>query len=269
MDIVRITHLPSPSSEPPSSTGGRGHGRLEAHDPSGLVRRLNADWAALVADRAVAAQLTREPIAGHGDLEALLAATGGDRSIDMTAADLVLAQVVAAALEGRTLATRVALQRVLGPLVSIAVRRTRSNPSSRSALFDDLCSNAWLIIAGYPLARRPRRIASNICRDAEYLTCVRPARLHHTSRRASFHPDLTPAVGLRGRAELHPADELAEVLIGLGTSSGLEDDERALLEALASGASTVAIADRLGCTDRTVRNLRRRLVARLQELAAV
>jgi hypothetical protein len=221
-----------------------------------------------VTDPAVAAELDREPIAGHRDLDMLLAAAGGDRTIDMTAADLVLAQVVAAAIEGRPLATRVALQRVLGPLVAIAVRRTRSNPASRSGLFDDLCANAWLIISSYPLARRPRRIASNICRDAEYVTCVRPARLHHASRRATLHPDLTAAVGLRGRAELHPADELAELLAGLGASCRLGEDERALLEALASGASTVAIADRLGCTDRTVRNLRRRLVARLQELAA-
>ena len=50
-------------------------------------------------------------------------------------------------------------------------------------------------------------------------------------------------------------------------SRDLEEADLALLAALASGASVPAIAEALGCTDRTVRNRRHRLVTKLRELS--
>jgi DNA-binding CsgD family transcriptional regulator len=249
MDFLRITPVPSPS---PSKAR--------------LTARLNAEWTALVEDPAVAAQLAHEPIAGLRDLETLLTACSALQGADEDSADAVLAQIVAAGLEGRALAVRVTLQRVLGALVAIAVRRTRRTPSGRIVLFDDLCSTAWLVIAGYPLARRPRRIAVNICRDTEYLTCVRPGRLHETARRVKLCEEHDPVADLRGVRERHPADELADLLIGLHGSPPLAKAERYLLDELAAGRSTTAIAAELGCTDRTVRNMRLRLVSKLREL---
>ena len=115
MDIVRITHLPT--------TPHAGRPRRS----SALTRRLNAEWEAIVADLGIRAELERAPIAGHRRPDALLDAYGGDRSVDHETADALLARVVAAGLEGRTLAVRLVLQRALGSLVTIAVRRTRGS----------------------------------------------------------------------------------------------------------------------------------------------
>ena len=272
MDFLRITTLASPPAREPV-TGFPRQQRLTA--------RLNAEWNALVVDPAVARELAVEPIAGHHDLTALLTAcrsgrgagpagAGGDAGgPDEDAADAVLAEVVAAGLDGRTLAVRTTLQRVLGALVAISVRRTRqAPPAQRVLLFDDLCATAWLVIGDYPLARRPRRIAANICRDTEYLTCVRPGRLHQTTRRVDLHEEHHPSVGLRGAVQHHPADELADLVVSLRGSADLRDTDLALLRELAAGSSTLRIAEQLGCTDRTVRNRRLRLLTVLRELSA-
>jgi DNA-binding CsgD family transcriptional regulator len=257
MDFLRITPLPCPPHGSTSPSSAR------------LTARLNAEWTALIEDPAVAAELAREPIAGHHDLEALLTACSTLHGTDEETADALLAQVVAAGLEGRALAVRVTLQRVLGALVAISVRRTRRAPDRRVVLFDDLCATAWLVIAGYPLARRPRRIAVNICRDAEYLTCVRPGRLHDVVRRVDLLEEHDAVADLRGARERHPADELADLLVGLHGSQPLAEAEMDLLHGLAAGRSTTVIAAELGCTDRTVRNMRRRLVTKLRDLSAV
>jgi hypothetical protein len=256
MDFVRITHL----TPFPSTDGFAGQRRA-------LTARLNDDWDRLVADPRLKAELAGAPIAGHRDLTALLGACGADPAVDLDAADALLAQVVAAALEGRVLASRVALQRVLGALVRIAVRRTRSAPRRCAPLFDELCSTAWLVIGSYPLVRRPRLIASNICRDTEYLTCVRPERLHDRRRCGPLRERDEPVVDLWGRPVAHSSDELRRLLRDVGAAVTLAEPELALLDALTTGASTSAIADALGCTDRTVRNRRDRLVGRLRELA--
>ena len=256
MDIVRITHLPT------TPHAGRPRRR------SDLTRRLNAEWEAMLADPAVRAELERAPIAGHRRLDTLLDACGGDRSGDHETADALLAQVVAAGLERRTLAVRVVLQRALGSLVTIAVRRTRGQPGQRAALFDELCSTAWIVIGSYPLARRPRLVLTNVVRDAEYLTCVRPQRLHDVSHRVTLLDEHVPEVGLRGARSEHAADELRDLVLGVGGRRGLIEGDLALLHALAGGQSVSAIARALGCTDRTVRNRRQRLVTKLQELSA-
>jgi hypothetical protein len=221
------------------------------------------------ADPGVRAELERAPIAGHRRLDTLLAACGGDRSVDHDTADALLAQVVAAGLEGRTLAVRVVLQRALGSLVAIAVRRTRGQPAQRAALFDELCSTAWIVIGSYPLARRPRLVLTNVVRDAEYLTCVRPQRLHDVSHRVTLLDEQVPEVGLRGARSDHAADELHDLVLvlGIGGRRGLVRGDLELLHALAAGQSVSAIAQALGCTDRTVRNRRQRLVIKLQELS--
>ncbi|HEY8092630.1 MAG TPA: hypothetical protein VID93_02575 [Acidimicrobiales bacterium] len=65
MDIVRITHLSSPRS--PATPRSR----------APLTARLNAEWAKLLTDPAVADKLAREPIAGFRDLSVLFSACGG------------------------------------------------------------------------------------------------------------------------------------------------------------------------------------------------
>jgi DNA-binding NarL/FixJ family response regulator len=76
-----------------------------------------------------------------------------------------------------------------------------------------------------------------------------------------------PVVDLSGRPVPHPSDELHRLLGDVGSAVELAEPELALLDALVTGASTTAIAAALGCTDRTVRNRRDRLVGRLRDLA--
>ena len=54
---------------------------------------------------------------------------------------------------------------------------------------------------------------------------------------------------------------------GLRDSVELVEADLALLQALAAGMSIAAIADALGCTDRTIRNRRHRLVRKLRDLS--
>ena len=113
---------------------------------------------------------------------ALLAAVGREGGLPMAVADQVLAALVRVGRDD-ALAARIALQRVVPGLVRAAVRRTAGRHDRRQRVFDDLVANAWLVIRCYPLERRPAKIAVNVLRDAEYLTCVRPARLRSATER--------------------------------------------------------------------------------------
>ena len=110
----------------------------------------------MLADPGVRAELERAPIAGHRRLDTLLAACGGDRSVDHDTADALLGAGRRRGPRRADVGRAVVLQRALGSLVTIAVRRTRGQPGRRAALFDELCSTAWIVIGSYPLARRPR-----------------------------------------------------------------------------------------------------------------
>jgi hypothetical protein len=70
-----------------------------------------------------------------------------------------LASLIDAMQGGDELAGRVVVQAVLGRLAGIATR------DGRLAL-DELVGAVWLRIRSYPLARRPRAIASNLVLDA-------------------------------------------------------------------------------------------------------
>ena len=96
---------------------------------------------------------------------------------------------------------------------------------------------------------------------------MRPERLHDRRRCGPLRERDEPVVDLSGRPDRHPSDELRGLLQDIGSTVALAEPELALLDALAGGASTAAIASELGCTDRTVRNRRDRLVGRLRELA--
>jgi len=240
---------------------------------SHLSRRLNADWDRLTADRRVAARLARHPLAGHTDLRALLAASGGDRSVPMPEADAVLAEVVREAATD-DLAARVALQRVLPGVVRIAGRRTQSRPELRQDLFEELVSTAWLAIRTYPLARRPVKIAVNILRDTEYRQCVRPARLKSagevaTPRLEETHLGLADLDGSAPGTGEPPAEVVVPALLRTAAAAGLPSGDVELLHAVyVEGRRLTDLAAAGGCTVRTVYNRRESATRRLGELAA-
>ena len=258
MDIVRITHL-DPS---PSRTGGFGGSRRA------LTARLNDEWDHLVADPRVRADLAAAPIAGHHDLTTL---SGGVRR-RRRGPD---GRRRRAARSGRRRRPGGPDARLAGRAPAGARRRSCASPSgapvrplAAAPRSSTSCARRrGSSSARYPLARRPRAIASNICRDTEYLTCVRPARLHDSRRCVPLRERDEPVVDLSGRPDLDASEELRWLLRDVGSAVALAEPELALLDALAGGASTATIASALGCTDRTVRNRRDRLVGRLRELA--
>lgn len=239
-----------------------------------VSRQLNEEWARLAADPHTTARIAMWPaaLARHGDSASLLSAVGRDGGLSMTAADQLLAALVGVGRDDMV-AARIVLQRVLPGLVNAAVRRTPQHRDDRQRLFDDLVANAWLVIRAFPLERRPAKIAVNVLRDAEYLTCVRAARLRSaTERPMAVRPDsryLVPC-GLDGAPDGHAASatELTEVL-GLGAASGLPRRDVVMLAAATLGGwSSDEVAQRFAVTTRTVRNRRVRTTAALAALTA-
>jgi hypothetical protein len=233
---------------------------------SPTVARLDAEWLRLCRDGNVASRLHRLPLAGYRSLPALLTAAGMDRSVDHDAADHVVAELVRRAPTD-PLAARVVLQRILGALVTIAVRRTRSEPAEREPLLDDLVGTAWEIIVTYPIERRAARVAGNLCRDIEYRCCVAPSRRLTDSLRAPLAAAGNLSVDSRGRVDVHAVEQLTELLRDVGAAH-LEPGERILLGALLCDEPLQRVAGRLGCAPRTLRWRRERLVERLRDLAA-
>lgn len=119
-----------------------------------LVAALNAEWPGLV--RATAAEIgvwaVRHPVlAACQDLDDVLLRVRAEPDPSLTV-------LVREAADGSRLAARVILQALLGKLVLMARR-------SRYAGVDDFVAALWCRIAGYPLERRPRRIAANLALD--------------------------------------------------------------------------------------------------------
>jgi hypothetical protein len=239
-----------------------------------VARRLNDEWQRITADPATAARMASWPsdLARYGDATRLLDAIGREGGLSMAASDHLLAVLIGVARTD-TLAARIVLQRVIPGLVNAAVRRTSGRPDERQQMFDDLVATAWLVIRTFPIERRPAKIAVNVLRDAEYMTCVRPVRLRSSGELpVSGRPDdvHTGPCGLDGTgAGRQPAAiELASVL-RLGAESGVCRRDLAMLVAGSlEGHSAAEVARRFGVTVRTVRNRRVRTTAALAALVA-
>ena len=221
-----------------------------------------------VAWAAVHPRLTPYP-----DLEAVLHASG--RGLPDDEADAVLAAVVERAPADEA-AAHLVMRRILPGLVAAAVRRGATGQWRVRPVFDDLSATAWMLIRTYPLERRPRRVAVNLLRDAEYQICVRPFRLRAASEVVTdphgtgLEATDRAASDLRGRPldrPTHASDELAQVLAE-GRRAGLTE-EVALLGALyLEGEAVGAAANRLGVSPRTILNRRLAATERLREVAA-
>lgn len=205
-------------------------------------------------------------IAGDNVLDDLLVRTGFLAGRCDDEADRALGAVVRRAATDE-LAARVVLQRLLPGLVAVARRRARRAGSSQRA-FDEVLASAWIVIRGYPLDRRPRKIAANLVRDAEYEAFVRARRL----RSASERPGLAAEVALGSVVVFddEPTDAAAEVaeLLVSAERHGVDDDDLDFVRAWATGLGTAALAERYAVCERTVRNRRRRIAHQLRALAA-
>jgi len=121
--------------------------------PLRLVAALDQEWRQLAArNPGLAPAWRRHPALARCDdlYQVLVPACRGD--------DEVLRALLTEAHGGDPLAGRVVLQALLGRLVWMARR-------DREAEVDDYVAALWCVLAGYPLARRPVRIAANLALD--------------------------------------------------------------------------------------------------------
>ncbi len=249
---------------------------LVARFSSPLAAALIAEWRRLSScpgssARVLAWGLDEElggsiEIAGDTTLDDVLVRIGFLAGRCDDEADRALGAVVRRAATDE-LAARVVLQRVLPGLVAVARRRGRRAGSSQQA-FDEVVASAWIVIRRFPLDRRPRKIAANLVRDAEYEAFVRSRRL----RSATERPGLTAEAELGSTAVFddEPADAAAEVaeLLLAAHRHGVDEDDLDFVRAWARGLDTAALAARYAVCERTVRNRRRRIAHQLRAVAA-
>lgn len=116
------------------------------YDPDPCARSLNAEWASL--KRLPVPEAWRTPAATLGELLA-----GIPDDPDARLGDLLRHHAA-----GDQLAGRVVLQAMLGKLIRLGALDVRH-------ALGDYVTECWLQLVGYPLARRPRRIAANLAMD--------------------------------------------------------------------------------------------------------
>ena len=204
-----------------------------------MMRRLNAEWPEL-AERALPPAGRRQPaLAGAADLAAVLASVRGDP-------DAVLGGLLRV---GDSLAHRVVLQAMLGYVVRQAAR-------DRYHDLDEYVAELWLLIAGYPLARRPDRIAANLALD-----------LRKRVRRSD-----TPVVATARLTLVTPAQAGAGAALLLARARRIAvidaEAEHALRLVYAAGLDTRQAASVLGVTPATLRQRCHRALRRLAAHAA-
>lgn len=161
----------------------------------GGVAKLNREWAALAADRHPFPVDEALPAGSYGDLLPAIRA----------APDAVLWRLLRLHATGDHRAGRVVLQAMLGKVVLLARGDDRHDP-------DEYLAELWLVIAGYPLGRRPERIAANLALDT--LKAVR-GRRHRESPMGLG--------GLERPAPGEPAWRVEDVLV-VASSLGLVDE---------------------------------------------
>ena len=120
----------------------------------GIINALDQEWCELVNGRSetVIRWAARHPVlAPCQSLTEVL-------TVARLNSDPVLAALLTELSAGDRLAGRVVLQALLGRMVRMAQRDPRSS-------VDDYLACLWCVINGYPLERRPARIAANLSMD--------------------------------------------------------------------------------------------------------
>lgn len=239
--------------------------------PGTLPQRLFQEWHQLCTRQAVLDHVRSWPLDGPPvrSLMDLLHRCGYGRQGDDHDADGTLRQLLHLASHDR-LAARVILQRLLPGMLAIAHRRGHGTPAGSEPALAEVVGTMWVLVRSYPVHRRPRHLAANLLRDAEYQAFRRPARL-------MSHQREVPTAHVSGRFGESvdptstwlddPGRRLAEAL-HRGRSAGLSSADLDLLTRLASGESTETLANQLGVSDRTLRARRAAAVQRLRQAVA-
>lgn len=132
---------------------------------SAVLTRLNAEWQRLCRDcapRVVTWTCESPPLQGCADLTDVLARLRADP-------DAVLTVLLRLGRRGDELAWRTVMQAMLGKAVCLS-----GGDDDRLA---EAVSELWLLIAEYPLDRRPRSIAANLAWGLQRRLAPRPVEL--------------------------------------------------------------------------------------------
>jgi hypothetical protein len=210
---------------------------------------LEREWSRLSHDRSAAGELD-DVCHLAGNATSLADVERYVRTALPADADRVLVALVTRAVAGGTLAARVLLQLLLPGTRSLARQWWALGDHEERAAAAVLA--VYQRIHSYPLARRPARIAANILMDA-----ARELRqaVPHVAFTLSSDPTIhrTASGAANPEPVLHPALELAEVLLDAVHDEIIDADDAALIARSRIGGDRVAdIAEHRGSRPRTL-----------------
>jgi DNA-directed RNA polymerase specialized sigma24 family protein len=163
------------------------------------------------------------------------------------------------------LAARAVLQRILPNLSAVARRhhagRSPGHPEVLE-LLEDLVATAWTVIRTYDPGRHPSSVAEALADDCRL-------RVLRAGARRRWTVEYVPSRQLDRSAHdpVEPIAELCNLLVD-ARRAGLSDDDLAFVRTYVSAGTTRDVAAALQVTERTVRNRRDAVVARLRVLLA-
>ena len=187
--------------------------------------------------------------------------------VDATQARASEADAILAALVGvgrhDQLAGRIVLQRILPGLIVSAVR-FRAHDDPRDPV-DVAIPMAWEAIRRYDALQRPHQIAAALISDAVFRGFRGPHRLK-SRRELALPPALfaeTTIGTLHDNPRNNPIIDLARVMRE-ARDAGLPQEDIDFVRDLVSVGSSRGLAEKRGVTTRTIRNHRKRAVARIR-----
>jgi hypothetical protein len=182
-----------------------------------VFEMLDGEWGRLRRDKRAARRL-REVCAVAGDATSLEGVEAYVRRARPEGADAVLLALVRRAVAGDTLAARVLLQLLLPGTRNLARRWWALGDHEERAAA--AVTAVWQRICGYPVARRPGRVAANILMDAARELRRAVPRVVVT---------LSDEPGPEPRGGEPAAVELAEVLLDAVADGVLEREDAMLI----------------------------------------
>ena len=194
------------------------------------------------------------------DLFELVHRAGFERPADDNEADEYLSRLVQLA-KTEQLAARAVLQRIMPGLLNISARRAPITDGGIAGAFERLISAAWVVIKGFPIDTRPRRVAANLLLDVEYAAFVRDERrVYNFREQRCDHVDLEKIqsdapVDTGSPDTIHDEAALGFVFHDL-ERHGLTDDEMMMIRMVQFDIQSGEAGAMLGIQPRSVRSRR-------------
>ena len=229
---------------------------------SPTVRTLVQEWSALSTAPSTLRRVNGWGLPGSrvANLDEILIRAGfGLEATDSVGDQYLLKLVIRAAND--ELATRIVLQRLLPPLISIAARRGKLVRGGFDEALTNTVAQAWIQIRTYPINKRPIKIASNLVRDSEYFAFVRDSRLKQLA--VAWGDDVIDMIAAP-ETQLNPEEEVINLLTE-ASKWNLGPRSLSVLHQLAEGKSFRSIASDAGVNIRTVHSWRRTAINELRE----